>query len=60
MVLAPPLPSRAQVGDAFLYLRVYVQDAAAAGGWSASGSARFQLIGQDQAVKPAPGAATKD
>jgi len=45
-----PLPSRAQVGDAFLYLRVYVQDAAAAGGWSASGSVRFQLIGQDDAL----------
>lgn len=45
-----PLPSRADVGDAFLYLRVYVQDPAAAGGWSATGSVRFQLIGEDDAL----------
>lgn len=45
-----PLPSRADVGDAFLYLRVYVQDPAAAGGWSASASVRFGLIGEDDRV----------
>ena len=45
-----PLPTRAQVGEAFLYLRIYVQDPAAAGGWSASGSVRFQLIGEDDAL----------
>ena len=40
-----PLPTRAEVGDAWVYLRVYVEDPAAAGGWSASQSVRFQLIG---------------
>lgn len=45
-----PLPSRAAVGSADLYLRVYVQDPAAVGGWSATGSVRFQLIGADDAL----------
>ncbi len=41
------LPTRTEVGDALLYLRVFVQDPAAPGGWSASGSVAFRLIGPD-------------
>lgn len=45
-----PLPTRAEIGSAWLYLRVYVEDVAAAGGWAATGSVRFQLIGPDDAL----------
>lgn len=45
-----PLPTRSAVGDAWIYLRVYVEDPVAAGGWSASQSVRFQLIGPEDAL----------
>ena len=39
-----PLPSDPDLQGQTLYLRVFVEDAAAAGGWSASNSVSFQLL----------------
>lgn len=39
------LPNGAAYAGQVLHLRVYVQDAAAAGGWAATNSVRFQLLG---------------
>lgn len=38
------LPNRADLQGVTLYLRVFVEDAAAAGGWSSSNSVSFQLL----------------
>ena len=38
------LPNRADLQGQTLYLRVFVEDAAAAGGWSSSASVSFQLL----------------
>lgn len=39
-----PLPSDPDLQGQTLYLRVFVEDAAAASGWSASNSVSFQLL----------------
>lgn len=44
------LPTKAEVGNQWLYLRVFVQDAAASGGWAATASMHFQVIGADDPV----------